>query len=181
MNQNGPYFKKGVLTSRDLLESHLELRNNEQTQPPTFSKADPLRPVQGTSQGTANIVIKTAMTPDELNETNRFSSLGMRNGRAEYGYPYLQTANNSNFVPPPPSRFLVTSGHHSSSGPQPSQLPINSSHPITIVHGQPQPLFQSVHKTFIPYHINNEIPLLNSETKYEENVVEDDDADVRML
>ena len=89
----------------------------------------------------------------------------MRNGRTEYPYGYHQSVANSNFVPPPPSRFLLASGHNSSSGPQPSQLPVQSGH-VTLLPPNAAPLFQSVQKTYLPHHIYNEIPILNSETKY---------------
>jgi hypothetical protein len=165
MTQNGQFVKRGVLTSRDIVESHLELKHPEHIPAVSFSKPDPPRIIQGPPPAQANIVIKAPMTADELNDTKYFNSLGVRNGRTEYSYGYHQTVANSNFVPPPPSRFLVASGHHSSSGPQPSQLPIQSGH-LSLLPPNAVPLFQSVHKTYIPHHIYNEIPILNSETKY---------------
>jgi hypothetical protein len=113
---------------------------------------------------------KQPLTADELNNTQYFNSLGVRQDRPDYHITFQQPPNNLKFVPPPPSRFLVSSGHHSSSGPQPSQLPIQSSHAQYIPQQLPpntiQPLYQSIHKTYIPHHIYNEIPIMNSETKY---------------
>jgi hypothetical protein len=186
MTQNGQFVKLGLrtsLTNRDMVDAHPELRHAEHNLAPAFAKNDAPRP---SHPPPGNILIKPALSADELNETKYFNSLGVRNGRAEFAYH--QTVNNSNFVPPPPSRFLVSSGHHSFSGPQPSQLPIQSGHPQVLLPPGQVPLFQSVHKTYIPHHIYNEIPILNSETKYyqeqqAEEVMEEDvnGADVRML
>lgn len=100
-------------------------------------------------------------------------------------FNYGNSGKSHPFVPPPPERFLVGSNHSLSQHSQPSQLPVQSGHPVQVG----QPLYQSVRKTFIPQHIYNEIPVLNSETKryYEGSVQEEgeeeelNEADERML
>ena len=72
----------------------------------------------------------------------------------------------SNFVPPPPSRFMMASGHISN---QPSHLPLNSNSNQTLNYSHTvqnsQPIMQTVNRTFVPHHIINEIPIMASETK----------------
>lgn len=93
------------------------------------------------------------------------NSLGIHNGRPEYHFNYNNVAH-SNFVPPPPSKFLVSSGYNHSINSQTSQLPINSNHVQTVQTVQNvqtfQPLHQNIRKTYVPHHIYNEIPIMNT-------------------
>jgi hypothetical protein len=170
MSQNGQFVKRGVLTSRDMLESTLQTGGNNVTPIITEVRREVISNNNiATLSGKPNIVINRApnLTTEELNETKYFNSLGIHNGRPDYQFNYAPNVVHSNFVPPPPSKFLVSSGHHQSSGSQPSQpsqLPIQSNHLQTVQ--TIQPLYQSVRKTYIPHHIYNEIPIMNSETKY---------------
>lgn len=60
-------------------------------------------------------------------------------------------SSNQMFVPAPPERFLVESGHTNVL--HQSQLPVQSNHIQSIQ--TVQPLFQSIKKTYIPHHIIN--------------------------
>lgn len=176
MTHNGQFVKRGVLTSRDQVESSLQSLSNNQ---PIITEVRKETIISGNG-GAPNVVINKApnLTAEELNETKYVNSLGIHNGRQESHFTYSNSAQ-SNFIPPPPSRFLVTSGHFS--GPQPSQLPVHSNHLQNIQ--TVQPLFQSIRKTYVPQHFVNNIPLMSSETKYYQQPAEEEinDHDEKML
>lgn len=178
MTQNGQFVKRGVLTSRDMVESNFQILQKDQ---PVDIKRETVL-IQTTNappiNASTNIVInKPPLTTEELNSTKYYNSLGVRDARQEFPYNYQQgqTGTNSNFIPPPPSKFMMGSTHQASSGSQHSQLPIQSGHPvpnlpIQLMQNYPpgHPLFQNIRKTFVPHHIYNEIPIpvMSSETKY---------------
>ena len=121
------------------------------------------------------------MTIDELNNTKYAHSVSynvVEKPETHITYQGVQ----SNFVPPPPSRFLVNS-HHTAS--QPSHLPINSNPTQIQTVTYQQPLTQSIKRTFVPHHIINEIPIVATETKRMEVSQEEEEglneADERML
>lgn len=180
MNTNSHYTKKGVFTSRENGEpgqvpqrrQYAEAQKNV-----IFSHYEQTRPEV--------IVNKPHITIEELNQNKYANSQGYNNiQRQEINFVH-QNAAQSHFIPPPPQRFLVSSGHNYSNGSkgQHSQLPINSNHlnhmqgqyiiqPGTIVTGMPMqtiqtvPIYQNIKKTYIPHHIYNEIPIMNSQTKH---------------
>lgn len=178
MTQNGQFIKRGVLTSRDMLESGLQsVSGNNQ---PVITEVRK-EVIINSNAGAPKVVINKApnLTAEELNETKYVNSLGIQNGRQESHFTYSNSAQ-SNFIPPPPSRFLVNSGHYS--GPQPSQLPVHSNH-LQNIQTTVQPLFQSIRKTYVPQHFVNNIPLMSSETKYYQQPAEEEinDHDEKML
>jgi hypothetical protein len=177
---NGQVIKRGMFSSLP-------------QQPEPYVVLHPVANVQGQRRETVvqstytNDTSKPHPLPEEL-QGAKFATSTHTYGQPEVHFNYGNSGKSHAFVPPPPERFLVSSNHTHSQHSQPSQLPVQSGHPIQTVS---QPLYQSIRKTFIPQHIYNEIPVLNSETKryYEGSVQEEgeegeeelNEADERML
>lgn len=159
INQNEQ--KKGVFTSWK--------NSNDNTSHHTYVRKEAAVISQYTNPTPQpNIVTNTSLgvprqapnlSVDELNGAKFANSIHYLGERPEIHIGYSQ----SNFIPPPPERFQVNSGHSYS---QPSQLPINSG-PMHVQSGivinpvgpqtvhTVQPLFQSVKRSYIPHHIYN--------------------------